>query len=57
MASKYSWVAPGPPWSSRRRMRGLLPNRFVQTLNVPCGVRMGMSRTPPACTPGSRAAK
>src|SRR5476649_435914 len=45
--SKYSCVAPGPPCSNSNLMRGLLPKRLVQTLNIPCDVLIGMSRTPP----------
>src|SRR5690242_4467585 len=31
-------------------MRGLLPTRFVHTLNVPSGVLIGIIRTPPLST-------
>ena len=47
VASKYSWVAPGPPWSSSTLAVGLLPTRFVQTRNSPFGVVIGIRRTPP----------
>ena len=46
-ASKYSWVAPGPPCSRSTLTRGLLPTRLVQTRNSPFGVVIGISRTPP----------
>ena len=41
-ASKYSWVAPGPPCSSSSLIRGLLPKRLVQTLKSPFGVWIGI---------------
>src|SRR5580765_4855969 len=47
MTSKYSCVAPGPPWSSSTLMRGLLPTRLVHTRNVPLGVVIGIMRAPP----------
>src|SRR5262245_46024165 len=43
----YSCVAPGPPCSSSTFMRGLLPVRFVHTLNVPAAVVIGIRFTPP----------
>src|SRR5687768_14721126 len=43
----YSWVAPGPPWSSKILTVGLLPTRFVQTLKMPFGVLIGIIFTPP----------
>src|SRR4030042_1493940 len=48
--SKYSWVAAGPPWSSRSLIRGFFPTRLVQTLNVPLGVRTGIFLIPPVLT-------
>src|ERR1700753_368045 len=56
-ASKYSWVAPGPPCSNSSLIRGLLPNRLVHTLKSPLAVWIGIIRTPPACGPGSVGAK
>ena len=38
-------------------MRGLLPNRFVHTLNLPTGVCMLTILIPAACTPESTGAK
>src|SRR6476619_1973956 len=46
----YSCVAPGPPWSRRTLIDGLLPVRFVHTLNVPFGVVIGIVFTPPLNT-------
>src|SRR5512139_2056211 len=46
-ASKYSWVAPGPPCNSSTLMRGLFPTRLVQTRNVPLGVEIVIVRMPP----------
>ncbi len=45
--STHSCVEPGPPCSSNSFFQGALPTRFVQTRNLPLGVSIGMSRTPP----------
>src|SRR5579862_9413921 len=49
-ASKYSWVAAGPPCSRSTLMRGLLPTRLVHTRKGPLGVWTVMRRTPPVRT-------
>ena len=46
-AWKYSWFAPGPPWSKRTFLVGLFPTLLVHTLNVPSGVLMGITFMPP----------
>lgn len=52
----YSCVIAGPPCRSNTLMRGLLPIRFVQTLNLPTGVSMGIIFMPADSTPESWAA-
>ena len=55
--SKYSCVAPGPPFNNSNFIWGLFPNRLVQTLNLPFGVSIEITFIPPVCTPESVAAK
>src|ERR1017187_6584743 len=46
-ASKYSWVAAGPPCRSSNFAVGLLPTRLVQTWKSPLDVVIGIRRAPP----------
>src|ERR1700681_458278 len=46
-ASKYSWVAAGPPCRSSNFAVGLFPTRLVQTWNSPLGVVIGIILAPP----------
>src|SRR5688572_10767173 len=51
--SKYSWVAPGPPFNNNNLFLGLLPMVLVHTLNLHFGVSIGMILMPPVCKPES----